>query len=180
MTQTYLARIFILMFLAFCVGPFAVPQTQENKQMSPKEYKKLRKQREREAVNLVPRATIRADIKRVRSELVRIMIDRRWDLSSDTQLSLVFQRPGNVDGSAFGYMLGARMSGDRLYSPVDEVKFTLIEQQDAVEVVARCESVFTTRDGVKRAISRANDGNWNLGLQEVLDSIKHNIEGDGR
>jgi hypothetical protein len=133
---------------------------------------KVRKIREKEAMDTPVRVMFRASAPQIKPLILRRMLDQGSNLFSDSDSRLTFwERLGG--GSGFAYALGASVAGRGNVRPELHIDFILISLGNETEVRVLCNIAETSERHGNTTSREAGSCGWrNLSFTEMLESIR--------
>jgi len=116
-----------------------------------------------------PEVTIKAPIAAIKARLLSLAMDRRFNVTKDTEYLLQIEKPTDNIGAAI--LLGSKYDS----TPAERIVFTFAPLGDSVRVVAA--SMFVTNPGSAfEQITPANAGEGINQTQATLQEIKQSLE----
>lgn len=110
-----------------------------------------------------------SDVGAVKAALVSEMIDRGYNITTEGDFGMVFDRP--VDNFLAGVLLGSSYDT----TPNARIAYTLVPKSDGVRVVADI-AVITNPGSAFEKRTEMNQSQSSLGVQEALDALKLRVE----
>ena len=116
-----------------------------------------------------PEVTIKAPIAAIKARLLSLAMDRRFNVTKDTEYLLQIEKPSDNLGAAI--LLGSKYDS----VPAERIVFTFAPLGDSVRVVAA--SMFVTNPGSAfEQITPVNAGEGINQTQAALQEIKQSLE----
>ena len=116
-----------------------------------------------------PEVTIRASTAAIKARLLSLAMDKRFNVTKDTEYLLQVEKPSENFGAAL--LLGSKYDG----IPAERIVFTFAPIGDTTRVVAA--SMFVTNPGSAfERITPVNGGDGAARTQQTLDDLKTSME----
>lgn len=116
-----------------------------------------------------PEVTIRATTAAIKARLLSLALDKRFNVTKDTEYLLQVEKPSENFGAAL--LLGSKYDG----IPAERIVFTFAPIADSTRVVAA--GMFVTNPGSAfERITPINGGEGAVRTQQTLDELKVSME----